>query len=106
MTGEDTGNPNSPEEDYQRMESYNRGNWAMIGIKAIAEIAILIKKYTPTIKLIQVITSGGIWGIESDQDSFKEYETSQLDELKDVLEALNVDLSRWDELTKGIEAEA
>lgn len=63
MTGEETGNPDSPEQDYQRMESLNRGNWWYIGIIAKAKIQ------TGRNSVIQTISSGGLWGIESDSDS-------------------------------------
>ena len=62
MTGEETGNPDSPEQDYQRMESLNRGEWSYVGIIAKAEIQ------TDRNSPIQVIRSGGLWGVESDSD--------------------------------------
>ncbi len=59
-TGEETGNPNSQEEDYQRMESYNRGAWCFLGIIAKAEVQ------TGRDSPIQTIRSGGLLGVESD----------------------------------------
>ncbi len=59
MTGEQTGNPDSPEQDYQRMEAYNRGDWHMVGIRAVAEVVTASGT-------IQTLRSGGLWGIESD----------------------------------------
>jgi len=60
LTAEQTGNPDSPEEDYQCLEAYNRGDWCMLGIWAEAEVQ------TQNHGVIQTIRSGGLWGIESD----------------------------------------
>jgi hypothetical protein len=72
------------EKDYQRMMDYERGNWSMIGIKAEAETAVDIGG--GSWKLDQ-ITSGGLWGIESDigEKYLKEVETEQLEEVKSYL---------------------
>ena len=71
------------EQDYERMESYNRGSWHMIGIWADAQVAL-------TGNVVQTIRSGGLWGIES--DSYNGYlvdvEKEQLDELAKELTAL------------------
>lgn len=45
-------------QDFQRMESLQRGNWRFIGIRAVAKIVVN--------DTIQKITSGGLWGTESD----------------------------------------
>jgi hypothetical protein len=63
LTGDQTGNPESPEQDYARMESYNRGSWCMIGIWAEAEVQ------THNDGVVQRIRSGGLWGVESDSDA-------------------------------------
>jgi hypothetical protein len=63
MTGDESGNPESPEQDYVRMEAYNRGNWAMIGVWAEAEVQ------THSDGVVQRIRSGGLWGVESDSDA-------------------------------------
>lgn len=65
MTGEQTGNPNSPEEDYKRMEAYNKGEWGILGIRAQVTIRIRIDDQF----ILQVIESPGLWGIESDSDA-------------------------------------
>lgn len=84
MTAEQTGNPDSPEHDYQRMEAYNRGDWGMIGIWAEADVQ------THNHGVIQKIRSGGLWGIESDSGAeyLKEVEREQLNELSSELQAL------------------
>jgi hypothetical protein len=68
--------------DYERMESLNNGNWCYIGIRAEAEININ--------GVIQYITSGGLYGIESDsgRDYIEEVEKEELKDLKDQLKEL------------------
>lgn len=68
--------------DYQRMESYNNGDWHSTGVRAEAEIVVN--------GVCQDITSGGLWGIESDSDDsyFAEVGSEELAELKKQLSAL------------------
>jgi hypothetical protein len=79
-------------QDYERMERLARGDWGFIGIRAEAEIAISDDphKRTNTTWTLQEITSGGLWGIESDSDKsyLAEIETEQLSELREQLRAL------------------
>jgi hypothetical protein len=51
-------------QDYDRMESLDRGDWCFIGIRAQAQVQT-------GSAIVQDITSGGLWGIES--DSGREY---------------------------------
>jgi hypothetical protein len=78
--------------DYERMERLQRGDWGFIGIRAEAEIAISNDphKRTNTTWTVQEITSGGLWGIESDSDKtyLGEIETEQLSELREQLRAV------------------
>lgn len=70
-------------QDYERMESLNSGYWQFIGIEALAEIQV-------TGDNTQEITSGGLWGVESDSDKsyIKQVEDEQLAELRSQLKAL------------------
>ena len=70
------------QQDYERMERLNRGDWCFIGIRADAEIVVD--------GVMQEISSGGLWGIESDSDRayLTEIEGEQLSELRDQLRAL------------------
>jgi hypothetical protein len=93
---------NTPEEvrkytrqDYDRMESLNAGNWYFLGISAEAEIGIpdtyrRVHPLDPGSMTLQRITSGGLWGIESDSNKsdFAEVEQEQLSELRAQLKAL------------------
>lgn len=71
-------------QDYERMESLNAGNWSFIGIRAEADVQ------TAHGAVIQTISSGGLWGIESDagDDHIKETIQDELDSLKTELTAL------------------
>jgi hypothetical protein len=67
-------------QDFERMEGLNNQNWYFMGIIAKAEI----RTETGT---MQVIRSGGLWGIESDSGNY-------LDEVgKEELENLRLELS-------------
>lgn len=78
-SAQETGNPDSVEQDYHRMEAYNRGDWHMVGIRAVAEIVVNDVR--------QTITSGGLWGIESDSDKehLAEVGREQLTGLRSIL---------------------
>jgi hypothetical protein len=67
---------------HERMESLNRGSWQYIGIRAVADVT--------TNTVVQHITSGGLWGIESDssRDYLESIERDELAGLKDQLSAL------------------
>ena len=72
-------------QDYERMERLNRGDWCFVGIRADAEILLPAGDAS----IVQEITSGGLWGIESDSDKayLGEIETEQLSELREQLRA-------------------
>jgi IMP cyclohydrolase len=69
-------------QDYERMERLNRGDWCYIGIRAEAKIMID--------NVCQKITSGGLWGVESDssREYFAEIEAEELYELRKQLTAV------------------
>lgn len=80
MTGEETGNPESPKQDYARMEALNDGQWRFIGIIAKAEIR-------SENGILQTLRSGGLWGIESDSGA-PHLETVKQDELAQLTDEL------------------
>jgi len=91
--------------DKERLESYGN-SWEMMGIIAEAEIYIPHKGYQPPSWQIQKITSGGLWGIETDSDKsyIKSVEEGQIDELKDNLKALGISEREFQKaLREGIE---
>lgn len=86
MSAADTGNPDSVQQDYNRLEAYNRGEWCMIGIWA--EVRVYIAG------VMQIIRSGGLWGIESDsEESYSEQVyAEQCDELANILADMGFDV--------------
>jgi len=99
MSGEQTGNPDSVRQDYERMEAYNRGEWGMLGIRAEADIVV---SHT-----LQTIKSPGLWSVESDSgsDEFRQIADEQVEELKSILAEMGIkpkkiavdyrELDRW-----------
>lgn len=80
-------------QDYARMESLNNGDFCFIGIRAEAEIRFPYMtegRGGRTYYKTEPITSGGLWGIESDSDSehFKSIEAEELADLKTELKAI------------------
>lgn len=71
--------------DYERMQALNSNDFCFIGISAEADYSV---GGTPA--PIQTITSGGLWGIESDSDAsyFAEVEREELAELRKQLEGI------------------
>jgi hypothetical protein len=89
--------------DYEEMESLNRGDWQYIGVRAEAEVKYRENKSSWR---YETLTSGGIWGIESNSgEHVKEQEQEQLADLKNHLEAFGVDVSKFDTMAKRLEAE-
>jgi len=98
--------PKHPEysiQDYERAEAFNKGNWYMLGIRADAEVGVSFdggKSWK-----LDDLTSGGLWGIESDSDDayFKEVEGEQISELRDVLKAYGFDSKQISAAMRKIE---
>ena len=98
MTGEETGNPESPKQDFERMEAYNRGDWGCIGIIAKAEL------WNPTTHVCQTVRSGGIWGVESDgKDYIGSLEKEELANLKAELLDLGIGERAIERAFKNVE---
>jgi len=69
-------------QDLARMEGLEKGNWCFIGIRADAIVRLTDSD------LCQKITSGGIWGVESDCPEYhKDLEKEELTGLRDELKA-------------------
>lgn len=71
-------------QDFERMETLNRGDFDFLGIWAEALIKLTESDLT------QTISSGGLWGIESDspEDYLREIEKAELDGLRRELLAV------------------
>lgn len=67
-------------QDFDRMESLDRGDWCFIGLRAEAEVQT-------GSDVVQHIASGGLWGVESDsgREHLEETQREELAQLKDEL---------------------
>lgn len=97
------GSAKNARQDYERMEAYNRGDWYMLGIRTDAEVGVSWDGGRSW--KLDELTSGGLWGIESDSEEryFKEVEGKELSELKDVLKAYGFDSKQISAAMKKIE---
>jgi hypothetical protein len=70
-------------QDYERMEGLNAGDWCFMGIRAEAQVQT-------GSDVVQRITSGGLWGVESDSDHayITSVEKEELSALRTELKAL------------------
>lgn len=86
-------------QDYERMENLQRGDWSYLGIRADAEIIVD--------GVSQDISSGGLWGVESDSDRayLAEIDGEQLSELRDQLRALGFGTRAISAAFKNVNAE-
>ena len=91
-------------QDYERMERLYRGDWHYMGIRAEAEIVILSGKMGAT---SQTISSGGLWGIESDSgnDYLQSIEQEELSELRAQLKELGFSARAISAAFKNVERE-
>jgi hypothetical protein len=98
MSGEETGNPESVRQDYDRMESFSRGDWGYIGIIAKAELQ-LTRNGT-----IQILRSGGLWGVESDSgnDYLQEVADEELETLRRELSAIGFSTEQIERAFDGV----
>lgn len=76
----------------KRLASYNRGEWAFVGVKVAADVKI---PHGPHGWIVHTFESPGLWGVEDDSDDsyFEEIAGDERYILREMLEALNVDLS-------------
>ena len=87
-------NPEYGEDDYQRSESLNRGDWCFMGVYAVATVS----RPVPHGFRLESLQSGGLWGIESDSgdEYFMEVARDELEDLRAHLDAFGVDTSDFD----------
>ena len=67
-----------------RLTQFKRGHFNFVGVRAEAEVEIA--------GVVQEITSGGLWGIESDSEAsyFREVGKEEYSQLKDVLAEMGI----------------
>jgi len=71
------------EQDWKRMCKYSKSYWSYVGIMAQSEVTLAGSN------VIQRITSGGLWGVESDSGAYlEEVAGEELAGLRGELEAL------------------
>ena len=92
------------EQDYARMESLNSGDWCFIGIRVDAEYSVGNARAG---YLAQKLTSGGLWGIESDssEDYLTSVESEELDALAAQLKGIGFSSRAIAAAFKNIERE-
>ena len=79
-------------QDYKRMEGLNNGDWCYIGIMAEAVVKYPDSTDCGSYRL-ETLTSGGLWGIESDsEESYLEsIEQEELADLKNHLATFGIE---------------
>lgn len=90
------------EQDYTRMQRLQAGDWCYMGCLAEATISYPTGNGS---RRIERLTSGGLWGIESDSDSkyANEVESDELADLKSHLEQFGIE---WPEFEPVLTAAA
>lgn len=94
-------------QEYARMESLNNGDFCFIGIRAEAEIGLNSYVASEQLGILQTITSGGLWGIESDSspEYLAEVEAEELSDLKSQLKAIGFSSRAISAAFKTVETE-
>jgi hypothetical protein len=84
----DSGDPDYSDEDERRRDQYERGDFVFVGVRAEAEVEIG--------GIIQRLTSGGLWGIESDsgREYIEEVGASEYSDLRKILTSIGVSTSQ------------
>jgi len=85
MTDEDPDTSYFDEDEFaDRRAEFERGDFTFVGVRAEAEVAIE--------GVIQTLTSGGLWGIESDSDEsyIEDVALEEYDALREILKAVGV----------------
>ena len=79
--------PDEQNDFEDRKEAYRRGDFSFVGVRAEAEIVVD--------GIIQHITSGGLWGVESDAGDayFLEIAQEEYNDLRKILKTLGVPTS-------------
>lgn len=78
------------QQDSERLERYNAGYWCMYGIRA--ECEYYLPNDDGSSAIVQTLTSGGLWGIESDSEKsyFEEIGRDELAQLKKHCDQLGI----------------
>jgi hypothetical protein len=84
----DSGDPEYKDQDEARRKEYENGDFSFVGVRAEAEVVVE--------NVIQTITSGGLWGIESDSGEgyIEDVALEEYDNLREILKAIGVSTSQ------------
>jgi hypothetical protein len=79
---------NDDPQDQERLAAYHNGDFTFVGIRAEADVVIG--------GVIQTLTSGGLWGIESDsgREYIEEVADQEYTELRKILTEVGVPTSK------------
>jgi hypothetical protein len=101
MSGAETGNPESVEQDYRRCESLNRGEWGYLSICARARVSYPDGLYSD--KRTEYLSSGCLGGVESDcgDDCMRDIILEVLTGLRAHLAVFGVCLDNFDALAEA-----
>lgn len=80
----------------ERVEAFNQNEWEYVGIRAEAEIVVA--------NTVQTIRSGGLWGVESDNDEayLREVAGEEHDALETILAKMNFPILPWAKVHEGM----
>jgi hypothetical protein len=85
-------------QDFEHMQGLNRGDWAYVGVWAEATVSYPVGNRGD--RRLEVLRSGGLWGIESDSKEYiKETAKDELADLKEHLQKFGVSTEEFDELS-------
>jgi hypothetical protein len=87
--------PEYKEQDQERLDAFNRGDWSMVGVRAEVEVAIA--------GTVQTIRTPGVWAVESDssQSYFNELGTQEYAELLVILAEMGIPKNRVPKASTG-----
>ncbi len=84
----DSGDPEYRDQDTERRAQYERGELTLVGVVAEADVVVE--------GVGQRLTSGGLWGVESDSGAeyVEEVALQEYDKLREILKAVGVPTSQ------------
>jgi len=87
--------PEYREQDQERLDAFNRGDWRMVGVRAEVEITIA--------GTVQTIRTPGVWAVESDsgQSYFNDLGTQEYAELLAILAEIGIPKNRVPKASTG-----
>ena len=79
----DSGDPEYKDQDEDRREQYERGDFSFVGVRAETDVDIQ--------GVLQTLTSGGLWGVESDGKVYiEEVAAEEYNDLRKILISIGV----------------